>query len=103
MEGDPETVVAAFPGGLLEEDIRSLRISGNTAILDFSENFIYGMERLTVQGQRLLVYSLVNTICSLGPVRSVQFLVEGEAVPAIRGGEIRFVSPLMENPGLAKP
>lgn len=103
VEGDPETVVAAFPGGLLEEDIRSLRISGNTAILDFSENFIYGMERLTVQGQRLLVYSLVNTICSLGPVRSVQFLVEGEAVPAIRGGEIRFVSPLMENPGLTKP
>lgn len=35
VEGDPETVVAAFPGGLLEEDIRSLRISGNTAIFGF--------------------------------------------------------------------
>ena len=102
IDGDPETVVSVFPGGLSEKDILSFEISGDCAILDFSQNFIYSMERLTAQGQILMIYSIVNTICSIGPIKTVQFLVNGEYVKSIRGGNLSLISPLMPSPGLVK-
>ena len=102
IDGDPETVVSVFPGGLSEKDILSFEISGDCAILDFSQNFIYSMERLTAQGQILMIYSIVNTICSIGPIKTVQFLVNGEYVKSVRGGNLSLISPLMPSPGLVK-
>lgn len=102
INGDPESVVSVFPGGLSEEDILSFEVSGDCAVLNFSENFIYSMERLTAQGQILMIYSIVNTICSVGPIKTLQFLVNGEYVQSVRGGNLSLISPLLPSPGLVK-
>ncbi len=102
ISSDPQSVVSAFPGGLSEEDLLSLEVSEDCAILNFSQDFIYGLERLTAQGQILMIYSIVNTICNIGPINSVQFLVNGEYIDSIKGGKLSLISPLLSNPGLVK-
>lgn len=102
QEEDPDTVVSVFPGSLTNEDLLSLEISGDCAILDFTEDFSKSMERLDTQGQVMVIYSIVNTLCTSDAISRVQFLVEGEAILKFEGSNLSLVSPLLPNPGLVK-
>ncbi len=100
-DGDPEKVVGAFTGGLSEKDILSVSYGKDCLIIDFSENFTDALSRLTDQGRFLMIYSIVNTICEIEPVKRVLFLKNGERITSVSGSRLDLFSPLMPNPGLS--
>ena len=100
-EGDPEKVVGAFTGGLSEKDILSVSYGKDCLIIDFSEKFTDALSRLTDEGRYLMIYSIVNSICEIEPVKRVLFLVNGERITSISGSRINLYSPLLPNPGLS--
>ncbi|MBQ9941693.1 MAG: GerMN domain-containing protein [Christensenellaceae bacterium] len=99
VEGDPQRIWPAFPEEITLDDVKSISVSGGTATLDFSDNFLRQLKKMSEKKQTLLIYSIVNSLCEMEDVRRVQFLVEGE-----RAGEVSprlyLYSPLLPSPGM---
>lgn len=83
-------------GQSLPEGIQARRVSveGSVCRLDLSADFTANVPQNESQAV-LVLYALVNTLCTLSEVERVQILVEGEAVP-IYGG-ISLEAPLEAN------
>ena len=96
---DPESLVAAFPTEIGLSDFISLDIQGSCAILTLSADFLNSLEGLSSERQMILIYSIVNTICGMGVVNTVQILIQGIRVKG-EGEGINLFSPLMPNLGL---
>jgi len=101
VESEREKVSACFPQDYNTRDFRSIYIRGNTAYVDFGDDFVAAVSKMNDNQEYLLFYSIVNTLCSISRVKQVQFTVNGETVESA-GGEICISYPLMPNPGLLK-
>ena len=97
LAGEDSSLTYAFPVGITPEDLLSVEVQGSCAIVNFSENFeaYYPMD--TVK-ERLMIYSIVNTLTQDPTIQQVQILVEDRRVGAI--GNIDLTNPLIRNPGL---
>ena len=56
----------------------SVELKNGVCVVDFSREFVENRPD-TASGQRLTVYSIVNSLVGLGNIEGVKFLVEGEA------------------------
>ncbi len=68
--------------------INSCKVSDSVCVVDVSRDFI---EIEGSAAQEMAIYSVVNTLCSLDGINSVEFLVEGEKHPLF--GNYDFSSP----------
>ena len=79
--------------------IRNVTVEGGICRLDLSEEF--ATDAPHSQGQAALVlYALVNTLCTLREVERVQLLVEGEILSTYGGVAVDI--PLEDNPDLIR-
>jgi len=97
LAGENASLTYAFPVGITSEDLLSVEVQGSCAIVNFSENFENYYPEDAVR-ERLMIYSIVNTLTQDPTIHQVQILVEERRVGAI--GSIDLTNPLIRNPGL---
>lgn len=68
--------VWALPEGLTDADILGLSVQGDTLLVNFSARYA-DVIRQSDMDQRLMAYSLVNTLCEMLDVRRVRFYFAG--------------------------
>lgn len=77
--------------------VLSVKQTGDVCTVDLSEEF-YSERPETVAGQRLAVYSIVNSLCSVNGVKAVRILIDGSKLD--KYGHIDLSSPLKYEPML---
>lgn len=77
----PVTAKAA----LLETDILGVALADDTLLLNFAPSFLALGEDMTEQEERLLAYSIVNTLCDSANVKSVCIFVGGSQFDGFSG------------------
>lgn len=92
---------SVFPAGIGAEDLLGVEIDGRTATVNLSGNFYAQCQSLNAQGERALIYGMVNALTELDSIGEVRFLVEGRQVDSLVGG-IYLRSALMPDPGLVR-
>lgn len=90
---------SVFPEGIAQEDILGVSIEGRTAMVNLSGNFYARCQSLAPQEERLLIYSMVNTLSGLDHIGAVSFLFEGEQVDSL-AQNIYLKTALLPDPGL---
>ena len=85
-----------FPPG---SDVRSVKVSGDTATVDFNQNFASrGQGSYT---ERMMVNAVVCTLTEFPEIKKVKFLVEGKEIDTI-SGHMDLLDPLTRNPDVLK-
>ena len=85
-----------FPPGT---DVRSVKVSGDTATVDFNQNFASkGQGSYT---ERMMVNAVVCTLTEFPEIKKVKFLVEGKEIDTI-SGHMDLLDPLTRNPDVLK-
>lgn len=90
--------VAALAEGLTDADILGMAVQDGTLLLNFSERYA-DVIRASQQDQRLMAYSIVNTLCQRLNVRRVRFYFGGKAVDSL-GSDLVWSGEFLFNPGL---
>ena len=80
-----EGMEATLPGDCGEEDILGIALEGDVVLVNLSESFRSGIQRMGREAETLLCYSMVNTLCLSSGARRVCFFFEGEQVEYISG------------------
>ena len=80
--------------------VRSIRIEGEVAVLDFSAEFITNHWGGS-SAEEMTVYSIVNTLTELPFVRAVTILVEGKPIGALTG-HLDLEGPLRRNTSMVR-
>ena len=88
-----------MPAGITANDIRGISVSDGTATLNMTADFYRLCQLMNEEEERLLVYSIVNTLCELPDIYSVKLLVEGEQIETL-AGSIYLSGELLPNPGI---
>ena len=83
-------LTALLPQGL---EVRSVRVENGVCYADLSAGLLESVPD-SPEEQELVVYSIVNTLCSLDTVDGVELLVEGESLE--RYGQLELDGPLSE-------
>lgn len=100
----PRAVLLSLPGlpaGLTDADILGLSVTGDTLLVNFSARYAEVI-RTSGLDQRLVAYSLVNTLCELLQVRRVRFYFGGQAVDSL-GGSVCWSGEFLPRSGLISP
>jgi len=90
---------STFPEGIAQEDILGVTIEGRTAVVNLSGNFYARCQSLSPLQERLMIYSMVNTLAQLDHIGAVAFRVEGEQIDYL-AHNIYLKAALMPDPGL---
>jgi len=98
-----KNIAAVFPVGCGPADLLGKYMEGNTLVLNFSNSFYTKVREssLSADQERMLVYSIVNSLCGYPSVRSVRFLVAGNYTSGF-GNTIDLTDPLIPNPGIVE-
>ncbi len=96
----PETE-AVFPAGVTRDALIAVAKEGNTALINFSRNILQHVASLSPQKERLLVYSLINTLCDTRTISRVRLYVDGSQ-PASLAGAVWLPGEFMKNPEIVK-
>lgn len=99
IESDSVEVWPVFPENITMDDLNSIHVYENMAVVDFSAAFFEQVDALSPERQYMLVYSIVNTLAATSNIRAVLFQADGGPVGELSGG-ISLSSPLMPNPGI---
>ena len=68
------------------------------AYVDFTEKFSSSAAKMPADDERMMFYSMINTLCGIPRIKSVQFLIDGKRVGDI--GIMHLEYPLLPNQGL---
>ncbi|NLG26187.1 MAG: GerMN domain-containing protein [Clostridiales bacterium] len=85
------------PEGIDAGDLLGVRVEGGEAAVNLSSNFYRYCQGLPEQGERDLVYAMVNTLTGLTGINRARFYVEGEPVDTLVGA-IHLRGPLLPLP-----
>ena len=96
-----EGLVPTLPDLVGEEDILGIALERDVALVNLSESFRAEIQSWGREGETLLCYSMVNTLCENSGVREVCFFFEGEQVEYI-AGEIYWAGSFDVNTGLCE-
>lgn len=89
------------PEGVSDADFLGVRVEQDTVLINLSSNFYRCCQQLDEQGERLLVYAMVNTLTEMRGISKVRLYVEGEQVDTlVRNIYLRV--PLIRNPGISR-
>lgn len=91
---------AILPSGLSDADILGLSIQGDTLLINLSSRFAEAI-RLSGMDQRLMAYTVVNTMCEGLGVRRVRFFFGGAEAGTL-DDELLWSGEFMYNPGLIR-
>ena len=94
-----EGAFPVMPAGVTTQDLLGVRVENGTATVNFSANFYRLCQPLNPTQERTLVYAIVNTLCTLEPVKAVCIRIEGATVETL-AGEISLVGELLPSPGM---
>ena len=97
LAGEDSALTYAFPVGITAQDLISVQSQGGCATVNFSSNF-ESYYPTDTDKERLMIYSIVNTLTSEPSINRVQILVEDRRVGAL--GAIDLTNPLIRNPGI---
>lgn len=97
LAGEDSALTYAFPVGITAQDLISVQSQGGCATVNFSSNF-ENYYPTDTDKERLMIYSIVNTLTSEPSINRVQILVEDRRVGAL--GAIDLTNPLIRNPGM---
>ena len=90
--------VAAIPAGLTDADVLGLAVEDGTLLVNFSARYAEVICQSEMD-QRLVAYSMVNTLCERLNVRRVRFTFGGEAVQSL-GSSLVWSGEFLYNPAL---
>lgn len=90
---------AVFPAGLLEADILDIQVEDGSARLNFSAGLMEHTRHLSPERERLMIYSMVNTLCDSRGVQRVSIYVLGQQ-PDSLAGSIYLPGQFLKNPDL---
>ena len=90
--------VAALPDGLTDADVLGLSVQDGTLLVNFSARYADTI-RASECDQRLMAYSIVNTLCEKLNVRRVRFYFGGEPVEDL-GSSLVWNGEFLYNPAL---
>ena len=90
---------ATLPAGVGKEDILGIAAEGDALLVNLSANFRTEIRNAGAEKERLLCYSMVNTLCVNSGLRRVCFFFEAEQAESI-AGEIYWSGEFLYNPGL---
>lgn len=96
-----EGIVATLPENVREDDILGIRADGDTLLVNLSEGFRSEIQALGPEGETLICYSMVNTLCRNTGMKRVCFFFEGSQAEKI-GGAIYWAGEFLYNTGLAE-
>ena len=91
-----------LPEAVRPDDILGLNAVGDTLLVNLSESFRSEIQASGPEKERLLCYSMVNTLCENSTLNHVCFFFEGEQVDNI-AGEICWSGVFDRNSGLTEP
>lgn len=94
-----EGIASAFPDGITISDLLGVTRVGSTAVVNLSQNFYEVASRMDDWKQKLMVFSMVNTLTNISGIKTVRFLIDGKAAKDL-GGSVNIESELMPNTGL---
>ena len=95
----PEKVRFAAGKKSREEAALSVKVSGDTATVDFNQNFASrGQGSFT---ERMMVNAVVCTLTEFPEIKKVKFLVDGKEIDTI-SGHMDLLDPLTRNPDVLK-
>ena len=98
LPDETDSAVNIFPEGITDEDLLSVSISGDTAYVDFSLK-LSTLCDYDAEAEKMLIYSLVNTLTELKSIKKVQILIEGKVFKTLCG-HLSVQEPLLPNPGI---
>ncbi|MBQ9343536.1 MAG: GerMN domain-containing protein [Clostridia bacterium] len=96
---DSESAQAVLPEGLSDADLLGVGLSDYTLLLNWSSRFGTLAKNLDETAERLLVFSIVNTLTELPPVHGVSLFIDGEQ-PETLSGRIYLPGQFMRDAGL---
>ena len=73
-------------GALLDTDVLGVALAEDTLLVNFAPSFLSLGAEMNEQEERLLAYSIVNTLCSATKVKSVCIFVGGSQFDGFSGG-----------------
>ena len=76
-------LISVFPEGINPDDILGAMVSERIANINLSANFYARCQSLDANGERRLVYAMVNTLAELENIGAVRFFVEGRQVDTL--------------------
>lgn len=80
---DTHSVLAA--GMLSDSDILGLALEDNTLLVNLSATFVAAADGITAEQERLLAYSMVDTLLYEGQAKRISFFTAGETPAGITG------------------
>ncbi|MEA5003934.1 MAG: GerMN domain-containing protein, partial [Christensenella sp.] len=100
---DSSEIQPAFISGISMDDVNSVYLAGNIAVVDFKGSIREKAAGLSEKNEFIMIYSIVNTLTNISNVRLVQFLVDGERVEYLGdGNQLCVIDPLVKNPGIIR-
>ncbi|MBQ3157571.1 MAG: GerMN domain-containing protein [Clostridia bacterium] len=96
-----QPAIGALPQGLTNADLLGMSIEGDTLLVNFSEAYAE-IIRQSPMDQRLVAYSMVNTLCEMTHARRVRFFFGSEAIESL-GTELVWSGEFLYRPGLIIP
>ena len=93
-----ENSAEVFPSDVYYDDILGIALEDGVATVNFSGNFYRQCQSLSEEGERGVIYAIVNTLCELDNITGVRFFIEGYSTETL-SGSIYLRSVLMPNPG----
>jgi len=92
--------LATIPAGMLKDsDIIGISLSGDTLLVNLSQSFLEAGNGLNADGDRLMAYSMVNTLLHAASARRVAFFVGGSQIAGFTN-EISWKGWFLENVGI---
>lgn len=88
-----------LPANVRNADLIGFTAEKDTVLLNFSQDFIAACAGLTREEEQRMVYSLVNTLCSLRGIRRVRFFIMGEQ-PDTFAGSLYLPGEFLFNPSI---
>lgn len=99
QDGDTD-VLAAMPAGVLKDsDIIGISLSGDALLINLSDSFLQAGQGISAGEDRLLAYSMVNTLLHAASARRVAFFVGGSQIAGFTD-EIAWKGWFLENVGI---
>ena len=95
--GNP-ALSAALPEGVTDADVIGVKIEGDTALINFTQNFASACAGMDATQERNMIYAIVNTLTELEGVSRVRMYVDGEQTQL--AGHLFLPGEFLPNSGL---
>ena len=101
QDPDEATLSRTTPEVVTDADVLGIRVENGQVLINLSGAFYQACQGLSSGSARTMVYSIVNTMCSLDGISSVRFYFDGERVDSL-ASVISMRGSLMFNSGIVQ-